>query len=97
MKTNEIRVERNGALLHIKTYSKEFYVPTINVCRFRIGQTGSGYFWTIDIDLANKSTENVGQYEDYDTAFADLRELMDLIYGPNPGDVGTTSEIPLKT
>lgn len=81
MKTNEVTVEFGGAVIFVQTYSKEYFVPTSNVVKYSVGQTSGGYFWTLQLELTDRGTVCFGQYDDYDSAFSDLRELLDKIYG----------------
>lgn len=80
MKTIEATVEYGGAVIFVNNYSEKYFVPTNNVVKYSVGKTSGGHFWTLQLELADKSTVCFGHYENYDTAFSDLRELLDTIY-----------------
>jgi len=87
MKTTEATVEFGGAVIFVQTYSKEYFVPTSNVVKYSVCQTSGGYFCTLQLELADRDTVCFGQYDDYDSAFSDLRELLGEIYGKKPETV----------
>ena len=81
MKTIEATVEYGGAVIFVNNYSKKCFVPTNNVVKYSVVLTSGGYFWTLQLELTDKSTVCFGHYENDDAAFSDLRELLDTIYG----------------
>lgn len=93
MKTTEATVEFGGAVIFVQTYSEEYFVPTSKVVKYSVGRTSSGHFWMLQLELVDRGTVCFGQYEDYDSAFKDLRELLGEIYGKKPEEYKTKCEI----
>ena len=80
METTEVTVEFGGAIIFVNTHLTDCFIPTNNVVKYSVGTTLGGYFWEIRLELADRGTVSFGRYEDYDSAFSDLRELLGEIY-----------------